>query len=99
MSISELVGSPQLLNCGKHVSEPSRAIAVAAKIGVDDDPHRKFIADGFEERLKARKKVVQEVTVGMAGGEPQRSSQSDRRRRANNETDSVLKIPSGRPGR
>ena len=31
----------------------------------------------------------------MAGGDPQRSSLSDRRRLANNEMDSVLKIPSG----
>jgi len=31
----------------------------------------------------------------MAGGDAQRSSRSDRRRRANNEMDSVLKIPSG----
>jgi len=35
--MSELVRSPQLLNCGKHVSEPLRAIAVAAKIKADDD--------------------------------------------------------------
>jgi hypothetical protein len=38
--MSELVRSPQLLNCGKHVSEPLRAIAVAAKIKADDDSHR-----------------------------------------------------------
>jgi hypothetical protein len=31
-TISELVRSPQLLNCRKHVSELSRAIAVTAKI-------------------------------------------------------------------
>lgn len=57
-TISELVRSPQLLNCRKHVSELSRAIAVTAKIEADDGPHRKLIADGFEERLKAGKKVA-----------------------------------------
>jgi hypothetical protein len=53
-----------LLNCRKHLSELSRAIAVTAKIEADDDPHRKFIADGFEERLKAGKKVVQSTEIG-----------------------------------
>jgi hypothetical protein len=63
-TISELVRSPQLLNWGKHVSELSRAIAVAAQIEADDDPHRKFIAAGFEERLKAGKNVVQSTEIG-----------------------------------
>jgi hypothetical protein len=63
-TISELVRSPQLLNCRKHAFELSRAIAVAAQIEADDDPHRKFIADGFEARLKARKKVVQSTEFG-----------------------------------
>ena len=85
----------------KHVREPDGRIRPNSRnaLGAAAMARQRAIAEivrAGEDRLAGR---GPEVTAGMAGREPQRSSRSDRRRRANNETDSVLKIPSGRPGR